>query len=129
MFWLYVGENALTIVAALALYPWAGAPGLAAAWIGSYSLSLPFAWRRLRRSVPIVAPAGWLGRAAAATVVMAVLVAALLSLVPATSSLLWSSARLVFVAAAGAATFIVTARALGITELNLLSARYRSLVR
>ncbi len=129
MFWLYVGENALTIVAALALYPWAGAPGLAAAWIGSYSLSLPFAWRRLRRSVPIVAPAGWLGRAAAATVVMAALVAALLSLVPATSSLLWSSARLVFVAAAGAATFIVTARALGITELNLLSARYRSLVR
>jgi putative peptidoglycan lipid II flippase len=129
MFWLYVGENALTIVGALVLYPLVGAPGLAAAWIGSYSVSLPFAWRRLHRSVPIVAPARWLGRACAATVVMAGLVAGLLSLVPATSSLLWSSARLLFVAAGGAATFMVTARALGITELNVLSSRYRSLVR
>jgi peptidoglycan biosynthesis protein MviN/MurJ (putative lipid II flippase) len=111
------------------LYPLVGAPGLAAAWIGSYSVSLPFAWRRLHRSVPIVAPARWLGRACAATVVMAGLVAGLLSLVPATSSLLWSSARLLFVAAGGAATFMVTARALGITELNVLSSRYRSLVR
>jgi putative peptidoglycan lipid II flippase len=129
MFWLYVGENSLTIALALALYPWVGAPGLAAAWIGSYSVALPFAWRRLRRSVPMVAPVGWLARAAAATAVMGALVAGLLRLVPATSSLLLSSARLAFVAAAGAATFMLIARALGITELNVLSGRYRSLVR
>ncbi len=129
MFWLYVGENALTIVAALVLYPVVGAPGLAGAWIGSYSVALPFAWRQLHRSVPIVAPARWLGRTAAATVVMAGLVFGLLALVPAPSSLLWSSARLVFVAGAGAATFMLSARALGITELSVLGARYRSLVR
>jgi putative peptidoglycan lipid II flippase len=129
MFWLYLGENALTIIAALVLYPLVGAPGLAAAWIGSYSVSLPFAWRRLHRSVPVVASAGWLGRAGAATVVMGGLLAGLLALVPASSSLLWSSARLIFMVVAGAATFMVTARAMGLTELNVLSARYRSLVR
>jgi len=34
MFWLYVVENGLTIVAALVLYPLVGAPGLVVAWIG-----------------------------------------------------------------------------------------------
>ena len=44
MFWLYVAENALTVVAALALYPLWGVRGLAAAWIGAYTLVLPVAW-------------------------------------------------------------------------------------
>jgi putative peptidoglycan lipid II flippase len=129
MFWLYVGENALTIVAALLLYPLIGAPGLVLAWIGSYSVSVPFAWRRLRRAAPIVVPVGWTLRVSAATVIMAGVVAALLGLVPAPSVLALSAARVVFVATAGAATFIVTARALGISEFKGLSARYRSLVR
>ena len=42
MFWLYAGENALTVVAALVLYPVAGVKGLAGAWIGSYTVALPF---------------------------------------------------------------------------------------
>ena len=60
MFWLYAGENALTVVAALALYPVAGVKGLAGAWIGSYTVALPFAWHRLRKSAPITWSAGWL---------------------------------------------------------------------
>jgi putative peptidoglycan lipid II flippase len=129
MFWLYVAENAVTIVAALVLYPLIGAPGLVVAWIGSYSLSVPFAWRRLRRAGPIVVPVGWLVRVSAATVLMAGVVAALLGLVPAPGPVALSAARVVFIAAAGAATFLVIARALGISEFKALSARYRSLVR
>jgi putative peptidoglycan lipid II flippase len=129
MFWLYVVENSLTIVAALVLYPLIGAAGLAVAWIGSYSLSVPFVWRRLRRAVPITVPADWLMRVSVATVVMAGAVTVLLGLLPAPSIVALSAARVVFIAASGAATFIVTARALGISEFNRLTARYRSLLR
>jgi len=129
MFWLYVAENSLTIVAALVLYPLIGAPGLVVAWIGSYGVSVPFAWRRLRQAVPIVVPAGWLVRVSAATLVMAGVVAVLLDLVPAPGTLALSAGRVVIVAAAGAATFIMSARGLGISEFNGLIARYRSLVR
>ena len=129
MFWLYVAENALTIVGALGLYPLVGGAGLVVAWIGAYSLTLPFAWRRLHQSVPIVVPGGWLVQVGVATVAMGAVVAGLLALVPAPGSLALSAARVVFIAAAGAATFMVTARALGITELSALSARYRALVR
>jgi putative peptidoglycan lipid II flippase len=129
MFWLYVAENALTIVAALALYPLVGAPGLVVAWIGSYSVSVPFAWHRLRQAVPIVVPAAWLVRVSGATLVMAGVVGVLLGLVPAPSTLALSAGRVVIIAAAGAATFIVSARGLGVSEFNGLIARYRSLVR
>jgi putative peptidoglycan lipid II flippase len=129
MFWLYVAENALTIVAALVLYPLVGAPGLVVAWIGSYSVSVPFAWRRLRQAVPIVVPTGWIVRVSAATLVMAGVVAVLLGLVPAPGTLALSAGRVVIIAAVGAATFIVSARGLGVSEFNGLIARYRSLVR
>jgi putative peptidoglycan lipid II flippase len=129
MFWLYVVENTLTIVAALVLYPLVGAPGLVVAWIGSYTVTVPFAWRQLRRSAPIAVPTGWLVRVVLATGIMTAVVGALLGLVPGTGSVAWSAARVVFVAVAGAATFIMCARALGISEFYGLSARYRSLVR
>ena len=129
MFWLYVVENTLTIVGALVLYPLVGAPGLVVAWIGSYTVTVPFAWRQLRQSAPISVPGPWLARVVLATVIMATVVGALLGLVPGTGGLAWSAARVVFVAAAGAATFIMCARALGISEFYGLSARYRSLVR
>ena len=82
MFWLYAGENALTVVAALALYPVAGVKGLAGAWIGSYTVALPFAWHRLRKSAPITWSAGWLTRVLAATGVMAAAVYGLLEIIP-----------------------------------------------
>ncbi len=129
MFWLYVAENALTIVAALVLYPLVGAAGLVVAWIGAYSLSVPFAWRRLRQAVPIMVPLGWLLRVSVATVVMAGVVAGLLGLLAAPSSVALSAARVLFIATVGAVSFIVAARALGISEFNGLAARYRSLAR
>ena len=58
MFWLYVAENALTVVAALALYPLWGVRGLAAAWIGAYTLVLPVA-SRLHKSANVVLLPRW----------------------------------------------------------------------
>jgi putative peptidoglycan lipid II flippase len=129
MFWLYAGENALTVVAALVLYPVAGVKGLAAAWIGSYTVALPFAWRRLRRSAPITWSPGWLGRVLVATGVMAGVVYGLLQIIPERHSVAWSAARLVVVSVAGGAVFVGAARALGIEELSALRARYRALAR
>ncbi len=127
MFWLYIGENGLTVVAALALYPVFGVRGLAAAWIGSYTVALPFAWHRLRKSAPIVWSPTWLARVAVATGVMAVAVAGLLHVVPEGHSITLSAARLVLVTVAGAGVFVAVARALGIDELTALRARYRAL--
>ena len=129
MFWLYAGENALTVVAALALYPVAGVKGLAGAWIGSYTVALPFAWHRLRKSAPITWSAGWLTRVLAATGVMAAAVYGLLAIIPERHSVGLSAGRLILVCVAGAAVYLVLARALGVEELSALRARYRALAR
>jgi putative peptidoglycan lipid II flippase len=129
MFWLYLGENALTVLAALALYPSFGVRGLAAAWIGPYTLTLPFAWRRLRKSAPIVSSPSWLVYVAASAGFMAAGVAALLQVVPTERSIVLSALRLVFVTAAGAGLFSLAAWFLGISELKLLTSRYRALLR
>jgi putative peptidoglycan lipid II flippase len=129
MFWLYVGENALTVVAALALYPSFGVRGLAAAWIGPYTLTLPFAWSRLRKSAPIVSSPSWLVYVAVSAGFMAAGVAALLQVVPTERSIALSALRLVLVTGAGAALFGLAAWFLGIRELKLLSSRYRALLR
>ena len=39
MFWIYVLENALTVIAALVLDPVLGVPGLALAWVGPYTVA------------------------------------------------------------------------------------------
>jgi putative peptidoglycan lipid II flippase len=129
MFWLYIGENALTVVAALALYPSFGVRGLAAAWIGPYTLTLPFAWRRLRKSAPIVTSPSWLVYVAVSAGFMAAGVAALLQVVPTERSIVLSALRLVLVIGAGAGLFSLAAWFLGISELKLLSSRYRALLR
>jgi len=129
MFWLYAGENGLTIVAALALYPVAGVRGLAGAWIGSYTVALPFAWHRLRKSAPVSWSPLWLGRVLVATGVMAAAVAGLLQVVPEGHSTAASAGRLVLVSVVGAAVFLVVARRLGLEELTALRSRYRALVR
>lgn len=129
MFWLYVAENALTVVAALALYPLWGVRGLAAAWIGSYTVVLPLAWARLQKSADVVLLPRWFLRTALATGVMAAIVAGLLQVVPEGHSIETSAARLLLIVFVGAGVFVVTARALGIKELSALRERYRALVR
>jgi putative peptidoglycan lipid II flippase len=51
MFWIYIMENALTVVAALALDPVLGVPGLALAWIAPYTVMSLVATYDLRRRV------------------------------------------------------------------------------
>jgi putative peptidoglycan lipid II flippase len=129
MFWLYVAENALTVVVALALYPVWGVRGLTLAWIGSYTLVLPLAWARLRKSAPVVLLPRWLLQAGVATGIMAAVVAGLLHIVPEGHSIKASAVRLVLIVFAGAGVFLVVARAIGIKELSALRERYRALVR
>ena len=74
-------------------------------------------------------PVGWLVRLSLATVVMAGVVAALWGFSLPQAAWHCPRRRVVFIATAGAAIFIVVARALGISEFNGLTARYRSLAR
>jgi hypothetical protein len=60
---------------------------------------------------------------------MAAGVAALLQVVPTERSIVLSALRLVLVIGAGAALFSLAAWFLGISELKLLSGRYRALLR
>jgi putative peptidoglycan lipid II flippase len=127
MFWLYVAENATTVIAALLLYPALGARGLVIAWIGAYTLMLPFAWVRLRKSVPLSVPVSSFSRTALATTVMAGAVVGLGLLVPIGQGTASSAGRLVLLVSVGAVVFVTAARAVGVKELGVLSARYRAL--
>jgi hypothetical protein len=60
---------------------------------------------------------------------MAAGVAALLQVVPTERSIVLSALRLVLVIGAGAGLFSLAAWFLGISELKLLSSRYRALLR
>lgn len=51
MFRIYVIENVLTVIAALALSPVLGIPGLALAWVGPYTVASVYAVVLLRRTV------------------------------------------------------------------------------
>jgi putative peptidoglycan lipid II flippase len=51
MFWIYILENGLTVIAALALDPVLGVPGLALAWVAPYSIASLVAVYDLRRRV------------------------------------------------------------------------------
>ncbi len=129
MFWLYVIENSLTVIGALTLYPFYGVRGLAAAWIGAYTLVLPLAWVRLRQDVPVRVDPSFLGRIALATAAMAAVVGGLQVLYPGggTDGLLLG--RLVVLVTVGAVVFVVVARALGVRELALPSLARRSRAR
>ena len=69
-----------------------------------YTLALPFAWRRLRKSAPIVSSPSWLAYVAVSAGFMAAGVAALLQIVPTERSVALSALRLAFVVGAGAAS-------------------------
>lgn len=127
MFWLYVLENGLTVVGALILYPVIGIRGLAVAWIGSYTVTLPVAWLRLRQSTSFAFPFTWVVKTATSTGVMAGSVTLVLSLVQPTGSLALGVGRLVLAVAVGLGVFVATARWFGIEELRQLPERWRAL--
>lgn len=129
MFWLYLVENGLTVVAAVGLYPLFGVRGLAGAWIGCYTLALPLVWRKLGQTAPVSVPAGWFSRLILATGVMAAVVSLILRALPAAHMLVLELGRLVLVTAAGVGVFWAAASFFGITELGALGARLRSMCR
>jgi putative peptidoglycan lipid II flippase len=126
MFWLYVVENTLTIVGAVVLYPLAGVRGLAGAWVGAYTLTLPLAWVRLRRSAPVRLPVSWLVRTGLATGVMAGVVGVLRAMLPGAATSWDRAGQLVVLACVGAGVYVLCARALGVKEVaGVLSQRSR----
>ncbi|HEY3811151.1 MAG TPA: murein biosynthesis integral membrane protein MurJ [Acidimicrobiales bacterium] len=121
MFWIYVMENALTVVAALALDPILGVPGLALAWIAPYTLASFVAVYDLRRRV------GSLGgmhtvrallRIVTAGGVAACAVVGVGLLFPKRAGDALLVARLVVQIGLGAAVYLGLARVLGIKELR-----------
>jgi putative peptidoglycan lipid II flippase len=121
MFWIYVMENALTVVAALALDPILGVPGLALAWIAPYTLASFVAVYDLRRRV------GSLGgmhtvrallRIVTAGSVAAGAVVGVGLLFPKRAGDALLVARLVVQIGLGAAVYLGLARVLGIKELR-----------
>jgi putative peptidoglycan lipid II flippase len=123
MFWLYVVENTLTVVAVVALYPLFGIRGVVAAWIGAYSMTLPIAWLRLRVSAPVVVAMNWWAKVLGATAAMALVVSAASELLPAAHSLALSACRLGIVVAVGAGAFLLTSKVVGLKEVTSFRAR------
>jgi len=126
MFWLYVAENGLTIVAAIVLYPLFGVRGLVGAWVGAYTLALPLAWWWLGRTATVTVEAGWWARVGGATAAMAAATAGLLWAVPTPHALALAVGRIVVVVAVGAAVFLWAGWALGVGEVTGLAARVRA---
>lgn len=117
MFFLYAGENAVTVVLALALYGPLGVQGLAIAFVAPYSLFTLIAFARLRQAAggldgARLAPA--LARITVATGVMAAVVAGLLRLLD--DDMLRVGSAVVL----GSSVYVFLANALGVDDLLAL---------
>jgi putative peptidoglycan lipid II flippase len=127
-FLINVGENVLLIVLDLALYPSMGVAGLALGFTLSYVAAAAVAGWDLRRRAGGLADRGLglaIARIAAATAVMAGVVAAVSIGIPGDRGLALAG-RVVAAVGAGVLSFGVVARALGVEELNFFT---RQLVR
>ncbi|MDQ1445451.1 MAG: putative peptidoglycan lipid flippase [Acidimicrobiaceae bacterium] len=117
MFFLYLGENAITVAAALVLYRGLGVTGLAIAFAGPYTLFSAIALLRLRRAMPEL-DLSELGRVLArilvATAAMSAVVAGLTRVV--SSDLLQVGSAV----AAGGTVYVLGAKALGVDDLVAL---------
>jgi putative peptidoglycan lipid II flippase len=119
MFWLYVLENGLTIVLALALYPSLGVGGLALGWVTAYAVAAVAAYAHLRRRT-----GGLEGRQTArscvvigiASAVMAGAVAAIMRVGNPSSGFM--APRVVVAVTAGAVVYVAVGRLLGLSELR-----------
>lgn len=111
MFFLYLGENALTVAGALALYPSLRVRGLAIAFVAPYTVFSVVALVRLGLLAPVLQP---LARIAVATAAMAAVVAGLLALFD-SDALAVGSAVVV-----GGTVYVLLAAALGVDDLIAL---------
>ena len=121
MFWVYVVENAMTVVAALILSPTFGVPGLAVAWVGPYTVASLYAVVRLKPRVGSLG--GWLTiraliRILVASAVTAAVVFGLGVVFPSGPGDGLVIAKLLVQVGVGGGVYIYLARALGIRELR-----------
>ncbi len=119
MFWLYLFENGVTVIAAVALYPTLGIKGLALAWSAPYTLAAVVGAALLQRRI------GGLGgsltmravtRIFMATGFMVVILEGLTHILPDGDSAPLLVLRIVVLLAVGTTAFLAAARALGIKE-------------
>ena len=130
MFRMYVLENAITVVAALALQPLLGVPGLALAWVAPYTIVSLVAAADLRRKI---GPMGGmrtvraLTRIAIASGVTALVVVAIGLPFPGHGGDSVVVARLLLQLGAGTLTYLAAVRVLKIRELRPVGRLLRGL--
>jgi putative peptidoglycan lipid II flippase len=118
MFVLYLGENGVNIVLALALYPALGVHGLGLAYAAAYTIGSAMALARLRRETGAVD----LGGVVRTWVRIAVASAAMAAVVLAVAAVVGPALLRVGVAVpAGVTVYLVVARRLGVQELSGLA--------
>lgn len=121
MFSMYVVENILTLVAAVALYPPLGVEGLALAFVAPYTVVAVVAASRLRRRIGSLGGSltvRALGRILVAGATMVAALLALEAVLPPSHTHLALFARLVAELAVGAGAYIGVAKLLGIEEIE-----------
>ena len=132
MFVIYVVENLMTVVAAVALDPVLGVPGLALAWVGPYLLASLYAVVRLRPKVGSLG--GWLTVRSLIRILVASLVAGAVAVGVGYPLNGYDSdpmliVRLVLQTGAAGVVYVGMARFLGIRELSPLTSRLAGLLR
>ncbi|MGH8922728.1 MAG: murein biosynthesis integral membrane protein MurJ, partial [Actinomycetes bacterium] len=121
MFWMYALENALSLVAAVILYPLLGVKGLAIAWVGPYTIAAVAAAIRLGRRTGTLGGAltiRALWRIALAGAVMVVALVAVGRVLPHGGSDARLVLRLLGQLVVGTAAYLGAARLLGIEEIQ-----------
>jgi putative peptidoglycan lipid II flippase len=119
MFWLYLFENGLTVVLALALYPALGVGGLALGWVSAYTVGAVVAFMHLRvrtGGLETQRVVRSLVRVGVASAIMAVAVAVILKADGGPSH--WLPLRVALATVGGLLVYLLAGRAVGITELR-----------
>jgi putative peptidoglycan lipid II flippase len=127
MFWLYLVENAATLVLAGALYPVMGVEGLALGWVGAYSVGSIAAFAHLRQRTDGLdgqAIVAGVTRVVAATGLMILPLLAITHLIKGHSDLILL-AQVGGGVIAGGLVYLAAAQAFGVTELTTLLRKRR----
>jgi len=121
MFWMYLLENALSLVLVVVLYPELGIKGVALAWVAPYSLAAIVAAWHLRRRIGTLGGSltvRALSRIVIASAAMTGVLLGLGAVLPHGSSHKDLASRLVVQIVAGVATYLGVAKVIGIAEIR-----------
>ncbi len=131
MFWIYLMENGLTVVAAIVLNPILGVPGLVLAWVGPYTIAAAFAAYDLRHRVGSLGGSYTVRALARILVASGAAVAAAYGvgrLFPSGAGDPVLIARVVAQVGVAALVYLTAAKAIGINELRPLTRMARRVV-